>query len=97
MALETFPYDSAEYLTSAESIYFYLETELEENEMPYLARVLTTVARARGGMDVVAAETGLTVDLLDRAAQEVGAGDRDTVVKVMEAYRKRMASDSQVA
>jgi probable addiction module antidote protein len=97
MALETFPYDTAEYLKDAESISLYLEAELEENEMPYLARALTTVARARGGMDMVAEETGLTIDLLDRAAQEVGTGDRGTVIKVMEAYRKRVSSDSQVA
>jgi DNA-binding phage protein len=48
-------------------------------------------------MDMVAEETGLTIDLLDRAAQEVGTGDRGTVIKVMEAYRKRVSSDSQVA
>jgi probable addiction module antidote protein len=97
MALETYPYDTADYLTDAESIFFYLEAELEENEMPYLARALTTVARARGGMDIVATDTGLAVDLLERAAQEVGAGDRDALIKVMEAYRKRMSSDSRVA
>jgi probable addiction module antidote protein len=97
MALETFPYDTADYLETAQSIFYYLETELEENEMPYLARAIATVARARGGMDVVSAETGIACDVLNRATGEEGAGDRETVAKVMEAYRQRMEADSRVA
>ncbi len=97
MALETFPYDTADYLETDEAIALYLEAELEENEMPYLSRALTTVARARGGMDAVAEDTGISTDLLNRAASEEGTGDRATMTKVIEAYRGRMKSDSRVA
>jgi DNA-binding phage protein len=94
MALETFPYDTADSLKDAASIFFYLEAELEENEMPYTSRALKTVVRARGGAEVVAGDTGLPVDIIQRATREA-EGDRSTVVKVMEAYRQRMSSDSQ--
>jgi probable addiction module antidote protein len=97
MALETFPYDTAEYLENERLIYLYLETELEENEMPYLAHAVATVCRARGGVEVVAAQTGLPIDVLNRAADETKSPDRDAVIKSMEAYWQRESSDSQVA
>ena len=97
LALNTKPYDSADYLKDAESIFYFLEAEVEENEMPYLASALGTVIRARGGVDVIAAETGLSVDVLEFATRTEGNGDHETVVKVMEAYRRRMSSDSKVA
>jgi probable addiction module antidote protein len=97
MALETFPYDTADYLDTVDSIFYYLEAELEENEMPYLARAVGTVCRARGGVDVVAGESALTIDVLNQAMLEDGPCDRETVTKLMEAYRQRMESDSRVA
>lgn len=94
MGIKTYPWDAAEFLTTPEAISSYLEVVLEDDEMPYRMRALATIARARGGMDIVAAETGISVEILAKAAQEVGSGDRNTVVKVMESYRRRVSSDS---
>jgi probable addiction module antidote protein len=97
MALETFPYDTADYLTKPDDIFYFLEAELEENEPHYWPGAVATVARARGGFEQLAAETALPMDELRRAADESCTPDRDALVKLMEAYRKRMSSTSQVA
>lgn len=97
MALETFPYDTADYLNTPEEVFYFLEAELEENEPPYWPGAIAIVARARGGFEKLAEETALPIEDLQRAAAESNTPDRDALVKVMEAYRRRMSSDSRVA
>jgi probable addiction module antidote protein len=97
MALETFPYDTADYLTTPQDVFYFLEAELEENEPPYWPGAIAIIARARGGFERLAEETALPIEALQKAANESSTPDRDALVKVMEAYRKRMSSDSQVA
>jgi probable addiction module antidote protein len=97
MALETFPYDTADYLTTPQDVFYFLEAELDENEPPYWPGAIAIVARARGGFEQLAKETALPVEALQRAADESNTPDREALVKVMEAYRSRMSSDSQVA
>ena len=97
MALETFPYDTADYLNTPQEIFYFLEAELAENEQPYWPGAIAIIARARGGFERLAEETALPIETLQNAASESSTPDRDALVKVMEAYRKRMSSDSQVA
>jgi probable addiction module antidote protein len=97
MALETFPYDTADYLTTPEAVFCFLEAELEENEPSYWPGAIAIIARARGGFERLAEETALPAAALQRAADESNPPDRDALVKVMEAYRRRMSSDSKVA
>jgi probable addiction module antidote protein len=97
MALETFPYEPADYLTTPEAVFYFLEAELEENEPSYWPGAIAIVARARGGFEPLAEETALPVEELRRAADESNPPDRDALVKVMEAYRRRMSSTSRVA
>ena len=92
MALETFPYDTADYLTTTDDIFLFLEAELEENEPPYWPGAIAIVARARGGFEKLAQETSLPVEYLQRAADEANTPDRDALIKVMEAYRQRVAA-----
>jgi probable addiction module antidote protein len=97
MALETFPYDTADYLTTPDAVFYFLEAELEENEPAFWPGAIAIVARARGGFERLAEETALPVEVLQRAADESNPPDRETIAKVMEAYRRRMSSDSKVA
>ena len=94
MALETFPYDPADSLTTPEAIFYFLEAELEENEPRYWPGAIAIVARARGGVEQLAAETALPIEDLQRIADETVTPERGTLAKVMEAYRRRMTSDS---
>jgi len=97
MALETFPYDTADYLTTPEAVFYFLEAELEENEPSYWPGAIAIVAKARGGFEHLAEETALPIEELRRAADETNPPERDALVKVMEAYRRRMSSTSRVA
>jgi probable addiction module antidote protein len=97
MALETFPYDSADSLTTPEAIVYFLEAELEENDPSFWSGAIASVAKARGGGEQLAQETAIPVEDLLRAADGTVTPNRETLVKVMEAFRLRMSSDSQVA
>ena len=97
MALKTSPFDVADYLTDADEIFHYLDAELETNEPQYLAEALNAVARARGGIDQVAEESGVPAGSLKNASALDHSAVRDLTIKVMEGYRQRTSSDSQVA
>ncbi len=93
MQIETYPYDTAEFLEDDSAVSMYLQVNLKDNEMPYLARSLATAARARGGLAVLSAETGIPIETLQRATNEDAPVDSDTITKVMEAYRRRAARE----
>ena len=97
MALETFPYDTAEFIKTPEDVFYYLEAEMEQNEPPYWAGAISIVARARGGFDNLAEETSLPVERLQLAANKSATPDRAMMVAVMEAYRPKDSSASRVA
>jgi len=88
MALESFPYDAAAYLTTPEAISYFLEAELAENEPTYWPGAIAAVARAREGSVQLAEETALPIEDLQRAAGETATPHRDTLIRVMEAYRR---------
>src|SRR4051794_17396993 len=66
MALETFPWDSAEYLDSREEIVAYIEAAFEDGDPALITHALGVVARAKG-MSQIARETGLTREGLYKA------------------------------
>ena len=79
------------------NIFYYLEAELEEAEPLYAARALANVIEVRGGADRLSAETGLPVDVLEKSAAALESVDRETMTKVMEAFRPRENEASKVA
>jgi probable addiction module antidote protein len=97
MALKTSPFDVADYLIDENEIFHYLDAELETDEPQYLAEALSAAVRARGGIDRVAAESGGTVDSLANAGALDHVSVQELTIQVMEGYRLRMSSDSQVA
>ncbi len=87
MALETFPYDAAEFLTEPQDVFFFLEAELEMEEPAYWPGAIAIVARARGGFQILAKESSIPVEQLTAAADESTPSDRDLMLKLMESYR----------
>jgi len=85
MAVDVKRYDAADYLTDRETIYQYLVHEMENDEPLYMARALGSVARARGGVTQLAAETGVSAESLTRAIE--GDIDREMLLTVIAAFR----------
>lgn len=83
MALETTPFDAAEYLDSPEAIEAFLEDAFEGGNAAFIAHALGVVARAKG-MSQLAADTGLSRQALYKALSSDGNPALDTVLKVSE-------------
>ena len=88
MKVEVLPFEAAEFLTDRETIFHCLSEELHANEPPFAARALSAVIRARGGVDRLAAETGVAADALLHAASVEDQVDRETLEKVIAAFRE---------
>src|ERR1035437_10995045 len=72
MAIESMPYDAAEFLTDEETISAYLSEALESDDPRSIAKALGAVARARGGMAQLARDTGIAPAALYRALSDTG-------------------------
>jgi probable addiction module antidote protein len=81
---KTFPYDSAEYLNSAEAINAYMEEALETDDPAFIAKALGTIARARG-MSQIAKKAGLSRESLYKALSAEGNPEFGTIIRVMHA------------
>jgi len=90
MPLETFPYDSAELLDSAEAVAAYLEAAFETDDPSFITHAFGVVARARG-MTQIAKDAGLSRESLYRALGENGNPEFSTVLKVAKALGLRLA------
>lgn len=83
---ELSPYDTAEFLRTAEDISDYLEAvfAIYDGDHRLLIKALGTVARARG-MQKIAKTTGLQRQGLYKSLSEDGNPSFETVLKVMNA------------
>jgi len=91
MALKAKLFDVAEYLDSEEIIAEYLTAAMEGNDPHHIANALADVARARGGLEDLAKETGLTVEELT-AALKGDKADFATILKVLQAFGLQLAT-----
>ena len=89
--VKTFPYDSAEYLDSPETISFYLEEAFKTEDPTFISQALGTVARAKG-MAEVARKTGLSRESLYKALSAEGNPEFATILKVMSALDLRITA-----
>lgn len=89
MAIETLPYDSADYLQAPEDIAAYLEAAFEDGDPAMIAHALGVVARAEG-MSEVARRAGLTRASLYKALSGDGHPEFATVLKVLRALGLKM-------
>jgi probable addiction module antidote protein len=90
MTLKTFVYDSADYLTTEESLDDYLQGTCEDGTPAEIAHALGIVARARGITDL-ARKTGLTRQSLYKALSGEGNPEMATIAKVAEALGYRLS------
>ena len=84
MPLETFPYDSAEFLKTKEDVVAYLEAAFEDGDAALITYALGAVARSEG-MSEVARQAGLSRASLYKALTEGGNPEFATVLKVVQA------------
>jgi len=90
MAIETKPWDAAEYLDTPEDVAAYLGSYLEDGSADEIRGALGTIARAHG-MTALSKETGLTREALYKALGDKGNPTLDTLLKVTKALGVRLA------
>lgn len=84
MPLKTTPYDSAEFLDSAEAIEEYVAAAFETEDPAFIAQCLGTVARARN-MSQLSREIGMSRPALYKALSGEGNPEFATIMKVLQA------------
>ena len=78
------PFDAANYLTTEEHIFCYLEAALQGNDPKHIASALGDVARSKG-MSEIARKTGLGRQALYNALSENGNPTLETLTAVLDA------------
>jgi probable addiction module antidote protein len=101
MPLETFPYDTADYLKTKEDVVSYLEAAFEDGDPTLIAYALGDIARSEG-MTEIANATGLTRASLYKALSAEGNPEFATVLKVIQALGLKLtvaaaSTDSEAA
>ncbi|KRA99922.1 addiction module antitoxin [Devosia sp. Root685] len=91
MALETLPFDAAEYLSEEQSQAEFLAEAFETGDAAFVANALGVVARARG-MSNVARDAGVTREALYRALSEKGDPKLSTLLGVMKGLGVRLTA-----
>lgn len=90
MAIETKPWDAAEYLDTPEDVAAYLDAYLEDGSADAIRGALSTIARSHG-MTALSKETGITREALYKALGDKGNPTLDTLLKVTKALGLRLA------
>ncbi|MDP3896731.1 MAG: putative addiction module antidote protein [Mesorhizobium sp.] len=96
MALETRPYDSAEFLDDEETVKAYLNATCEDGSADEIARALGVIARARN-MTKLAEKTGLSRQALYKALSGTGNPEFATIMKVADALGLKLSFVSAAA
>jgi probable addiction module antidote protein len=84
-------YDTADYLTTAESIQDYLNAALEDGDERVLLRALRHVAEKKGGLSQLARETGLARESLSRALKDDGNPRFSSLIVILRAMGLELA------
>lgn len=90
MAIETRPFDPAEYLDTPEGVEAYLEDAFAGGDPAEITDALGVVARAIG-MSQLAERTGLTRPALYKALSREGNPEFATIMKVAQALGFRLS------
>lgn len=90
MALNTTPFDAAEFLDDAVSQAELLTDAFETGDPAYIANALGVVARARG-MTQIAKDAGVTREALYKALSAEGDPKLTTLMGVMKALGLRLS------
>lgn len=90
MAIETIPFDAAEFLNTEEDQVQFLADAMEEGDPAYIAHAIGIVARARG-MSKVAQDAGLSRESLYRALSQNGDPRLSTLIGVVKAMGMKLS------
>jgi probable addiction module antidote protein len=91
VAIETFPFDLAEYLGHAGAQAELIADALASGNAGYVAHALGVVARARG-MTQLARDTGMSRESLYKAFGPHGNPELATVLRVVEALGLKLSA-----
>lgn len=91
MALETIPYDSADFLDSPDAIAAYIEAAFEDGDPTVITHALGVVARAKGMSDL-ARTAGVTREALYKALTAEGDPKLSTFIGVLKALGLRITA-----
>jgi probable addiction module antidote protein len=93
VAIETIPFDAAQYLDTEEDQLALLSDAFATGDPAYIANALGIVARARG-MSRVAQEAGVTREALYKALSSEGDPKLTTLLGVLKALGIRLEATS---
>lgn len=93
MAIETTPFDAAEYLDTPEAQAAFLDEAFREGDTAAIAQALGIIARARG-MTSVAKDAGVTREALYKALSPEGDPKLSTLLGVTSALGFRIAVEA---
>ena len=91
MALETLPYDSADFLDSPDAIAAYIEAAFEDGDPTVITHALGVIARAKGMSDL-ARTAGVTREALYKALTAEGDPKLSTFIGVLKALGLRITA-----
>jgi probable addiction module antidote protein len=91
MPMETFPFDTSEFIDDAQSQAELLADAMETGEPEYIKHVLGVIARARG-MTSIAKEAGVTREALYKALSGRGDPKLSTLLGVMKALNMQLSA-----
>jgi len=94
MALETKPFDAADYLETPEDITLYLEEVFEDGNQQLIVEAIGDVARSRG-MTEISKTTGLGRESLYKALSATGNPEFGTILRVLKALGLRLSVRKQ--
>jgi probable addiction module antidote protein len=92
MALETFPWDTAEFLETPEDIAGYLEAVFEDGDPALITHALGVVARAKG-VTQIARKAGVTREALYKALSADGDPRLSTFLGVIKALGMKISTN----
>ena len=96
MALETKPFDVADYLETPDDVALYLEEAFKDGDQQLIVKALGDVARSRG-MTEIARQTGLGRESLYKALGPTGNPEFGTVLRVLKALGLRLSVEREKA
>ena len=78
-------FDSADYLETPEDVAAYIDAILEEDDASLLLAALRKVTKSKGGMAMIARQTGLSRETLYRTLSENGNPKISTLISILKA------------
>jgi probable addiction module antidote protein len=95
--MRTTVFRTADYLRSQRHIVAYLNAVLEDGDQAVLLEALRNVARAKGGMGVLAKAAGVSRESLYRALSRRGNPKIETIMHVLRALGLKLAIERRTA